>query len=374
MDGMLDSMQNAVIQQIDGMLAELYQIAGVRQKAAYLAIAANTVMCHIAAKMAPDTIGAAPFTPLDLFGKEMDGADIGLQQAGKVYIAPAVSGYVGGDITAGMLSVGMYAVGERLSASCCANKDKETETLFLDIGTNGEMVLGSHGDYVCCATAAGPAFEGASILMGMPACDGAISNVWLTETGIQVSVIGGGEAKGICGSGLIDALAVLKRAGFIDETGYIVEKTNKEAWDNSYTGTDDAVACIYLTDTVCITQADIRQLQMAKAAVAAGIQILLKERGTSLEQVGDLALAGGFGSFIDRKNAAEIGLFPKELLSVARVVGNAAGQGAAAAALSAQARESLADIQKSLHYIELSQHPLFFDEYIAQMNLTEIRT
>lgn len=351
-DGRLDQMQDAAVKQLDGMLTQLYQIAGIKQKAAYLAIAGNTVMCHIVAKIAPDTIGAAPFTPMSLFGEEIDGAELGLKQANQVYIAPAVSGYVGGDITAGMLSAGMYTSSSQVS--------KDIETLFLDIGTNGEIVLGSHGDYLCCATAAGPAFEGAQISMGMPACTGAISKVWLADGRIQVSVIGGGEAKGICGSGLVDALAVFLEMGLIDETGLINE-----------TGcTAGTSACIYLTRTVCITQADIRQLQMAKAAVAAGIRILLKERAINVEQIGALALAGGFGSFLDLKNAAAIGLFPKELLPAACVVGNAAGEGAAAAAISAQARDKLSDIQKSLHYVELSAHPLFFDEYIAQMNFS----
>ena len=398
-DGMLGQMHDAVIEQLNGMLSELCETAGVGRKIDYLAVAGNTVMCHILAGLAPDSIGTAPFTPQSLFGEEMDGAAIGLEHIDKVYIAPAAAGYVGGDITAGMLSIGMDTSGRNepaametnmrasadMGTKSKASADMETksnvpvdkravsnvpdsgERLFVDIGTNGEIVLGSNGDYLCCAAAAGPAFEGAQITLGMPACTGAVSKVWVENGRIRVSVIGGGEAEGICGSGLVDALAVFLKAGLMDATGCVTEKSEAGQPYDSYIGVQGEGACIYLTDKVYVTQADIRQMQMAKAAIAAGIQILLKERGISDSQVGELVLAGGFGSFLDLENAAAVGLIPKKLLPIARSVGNAAGEGAVSAALSIQAREKLTHIQNKLKYIELSAHPLFFDEYIEQM-------
>lgn len=370
-DGMLGQMHNAVIEQLNGMLSELCETAGVGRKIDYLAAAGNTVMCHILAGLAPDSIGTAPFTPQSLFGEEMDGAAIGLEHIDKVYIAPAAAGYVGGDITAGMLSIGMDTMetksNEPVDKRAVSNEPDRGERLFVDIGTNGEIVLGSNGDYLCCAAAAGPAFEGAQITLGMPACTGAVSKVWLENGRIQVSVIGGGEAEGICGSGLVDALAVFLKAGLMDATGCVTEKSEAGQPYDLYIGVQGEGACIYLTDKVYVTQADIRQMQMAKAAIAAGIQILLKERGIPDSQVGELVLAGGFGSFLDLENAAAVGLIPKNLLPIARSVGNAAGEGAVSAALSIQAREKLTHIQNNLKYIELSAHPQFFDEYIEQM-------
>ncbi len=246
-------------------------------------------------------------------------------------------------------------------------KMNEPETLLLDIGTNGEMVLGKAGDYVCCATAAGPAFEGAEITMGMPAADGAISKVWMEGAKLCVSVIGGKEATGICGSGLIDALAVFLETGLMDETGLLADEDEVEEELVDYLDEDENGSCIWLTDTVKITQADIRKLQLAKASIAAGIRILLSEKGLQMSEVEQVILAGGFGSFLNKKSAAAIGLIPSELLDVTVSVGNAAGEGAISAALSGEAREELARIQKEMRYVELSTHKKFSDEYMEQM-------
>ena len=349
----LSKLQGAVTGQINEMLRELVRKTGRKEKIDLLAVAGNTVMSHLFAGLSPESIGVVPFRPLSLFGDTWEAEKIGIENCREVYISPAVAGYVGGDITADLLAVQMDSA--------------EKETLLLDIGTNGEMVLGKDGDYVCCATAAGPAFEGAEITMGMPAADGAVSHVWMEGARMCVSVIGGGEPVGICGSGLIDALAVFLETGLMDETGRLADEDEVEEEMAAYQGEDENGNCVYLTEKIRVTQADVRKLQLAKAAVAAGIRILLDEKQMDTGDIGQVILAGGFGSFLDKKSAAEIGLIPKELLGAAVSVGNAAGEGAVSAAVSAQARQDLARIQKEMKYIELSTNKNFSEEYMEQM-------
>ena len=172
-DSGLDKLQSAIVDQINGMLVQLKQKAGRTEDIRRLAVAGNTVMSHLFCGLSPESIGVAPFTPLSLFGESYDAKQIGIEGCETVYVVPSIAGYVGGDIVADLAAVQMH--------SSVLAEDGEKETLLLDIGTNGEMVLGKSGSYVCCATAAGPAFEGAEIAMGMPAASGAISKVWLED-------------------------------------------------------------------------------------------------------------------------------------------------------------------------------------------------
>jgi uncharacterized 2Fe-2S/4Fe-4S cluster protein (DUF4445 family) len=182
-----------------------------------------------------------------------------------------------------------------------------------------------------------------------------------------VEVIGNVPAVGICGSGLLDALSVLLRLGIVDERGMIREPQAMSVACRRYLGTFDGHPCVWLTPQVCLTQEDIRDLQLAKAAFAAGMEILLRERGIHYRQIDRVVLCGGFGSCMDKESAAAVGLLPVELLPVTESVGNAAGEGAVCAALSAQAREKLMEIKKSVEYIELSSHPDFAEAYIQGM-------
>lgn len=241
----------------------------------------------------------------------------------------------------------------------------------LNIGTNGEIVLGTPGDYLCCSAPAGPAFEGAEIKMGMPAFEGAISKVWCKNGNIFVSTIGGKNAIGLCGSGLIDALAVFLETGLIDETGLIADVDEADACFRKYIGKDENGSCIYLTKNVCVTQDDIRKLQLAKASIAAGIDVLLAERHISYEEISQVVLAGGFGSFLNKKSAADIDMIPAKLLNVTCSVGNAAGEGAVSAAISMAAREELRWLQNETQYVELSTYSGFSQAYIEEMCFPE---
>ena len=362
-EGKLKEMQQQITGQLSGMIRKLLEndVAGMSRKSASddgkvdcLSVVGNAVMCHLLAGISPESIGKAPFLPEEYFGKTYPGEEIGIDGCRTVYIAPSVSGYVGGDITADLLAV--------------IPGHEEEETLLLDIGTNGEMALGKKGDYVCLAAAAGPAFEGAQIEMGMPAKEGAVSHVYLDQRRIRLQVIGETKATGICGSGLLDALAVFLKLGLMDKDGRIREQREVSVACWKYLGEYKNEICIYLSEGVCVTQEDIRNLQLAKGAIAAGIEILFRERGISYGDVDRLVLAGGFGSYLKPESAAAVGLIPEELLPVTESVGNAAGAGAVSAAVSHAAREELTQIQKGMRYLELSSHPDFQELYIQHMN------
>lgn len=407
----LEEMRAAITGQIQQMINECLSRCGrengrIRQ----LVIAGNTVMCHLFTGLSPESIGRAPFMPQEYFGRNYKGGELGFANVDDIYIMPAVSGYVGGDITSDMLYIDMYKTTACIQNTGVSKSDttgqdiltanelqqnrlehdkqdtgklvqREKEMLILDIGTNGEMVLGKSNDYTCCATAAGPAFEGAEIELGMSAVSGAISRVWIENDQIQVKVIGADRekgqtatAKGICGSGLIDALYVFLSLGLIDETGRIKTHRQVPYKYHRYLGDDEEENdCIFLTDEVYITQDDIRKLQLAKGAVAAGIAVLMQARGLKCDDIGQVFIAGGFGSVLDKHSAAGIGMIPAELVDRTVAIGNAAAGGAMIAAINPNAEKRLDEIAKSMKYIELSSDKNFSDEYIRQMNLGEMK-
>lgn len=262
--GELQKLHEVIAGQIETMLEKLCEKSHKKKKIQRLAVAGNTVMCHLFAGISPEAIGVAPFMPEELFGKEYTGSSVGIDCCEIVNILPCVAGYVGSDITADVLA---------------AVPEDGGQWLLLDIGTNGEMLLGNAKDgYVCCATAAGPAFEGAEITMGMPAADGAIASVTYKNHRLSVGTIGEKDAVGICGSGLLDALAVFLEAGLMDESGMLMEVEEVPEELRGYIGTYEGQPCVWLSEKVCVTQEDVRNLQLAKAAIAAGIEILLKEK------------------------------------------------------------------------------------------------
>ena len=348
--GELQKLHEVIAGQIETMLEKLCEKSHKKKKIQRLAVAGNTVMCHLFAGISPEAIGVAPFMPEELFGKEYTGSSVGIDCCEIVNILPCVAGYVGSDITADVLA---------------AVPEDGGQWLLLDIGTNGEMLLGNAKEgYVCCATAAGPAFEGAEITMGMPAADGAIASVTYKNHRLSVGTIGEKEAVGICGSGLLDALAVFLESGLMDESGMLMDEEEVPEECRHYIGRYEGQECVWLTEKVCVTQEDVRNLQLAKAAIAAGIEILLKEKAFEYKDVTGVLLAGGFGSFLNKESAAKIGLIPKELLPVTEAVGNAAGEGAVFAAISNDARNHLLEIRCEMHYLELSMHPAFSDLYM----------
>lgn len=358
--GHLKLLQAQITGQIAQMLTDLKEKAGKKAPIDRLAVVGNTVMSHLFAGISPTSIGVTPFVPKEYFGKEYKGEELGLPDCRTVYIAPAVAGFVGGDITADLLSV--------LPQGKSSGDEK---WLLLDVGTNGEMAVGTTENIYCCATAVGSAFEGAQMTMGMPALEGAISHVWLDQRRIRIEVIGKKEACGICGSGLIDTLDVLLSMGVLEPSGRLKMPQEVSVAYRRYLGTYQGQNCVWLAPGVCLTQEDIHGLQLAKAAFAAGLKLLLKESATSYHELKQVILAGGFGSYLNKESAAAIGLIPKELLAITVSVGNAAGEGAVSAALSEEARKQLLYLQRNMHYIELSTHPEFANVYMEQMSFDQ---
>lgn len=312
-------------------------------------IVGNTVMQHLHAGLSPVGISVAPFRPETLF-------DWGFQASDKVSYSPCVSGYVGGDITAGLLASGLTHMPGR--------------SLFLDIGTNGEMALGGQAGLIGCAVASGPAFEGVGISCGMPGIDGAVSHVVWKDADPSLNVIGGGRPRGICGSGLIDLLAVLLERHLISGSGLLYGPEDAPAGYESFLGEDEnGNGIFYLTSdhSVFLTAADVRNLQLAKAAVAAGVNVLLHAAGIAAEEVDHLMLSGGFGNFMDVHSAAAIGMFPACLAERVVHLGNSALTGARSVLLHPELVEDLYRIQRSFQYLELSGNEDFNREYPEQM-------
>ncbi len=364
----LARLRQGIVQQISDMINKLANKNNISIDHIYnIAIAGNTIMGHLFMGITPEHIASAPFTPADTQSGVYPAHDIGLSlgSAARVFMLPHISGYVGSDVVAGILATGM-------------DKNKDL-SLIIDIGTNGEIVLGNAEKMVCCSTAAGPAFEGANIRHGMGGVSGAINNVMLDGDGLKYTTINDRAPLGICGSGIVDALAMLLDAGIVDETGRLLDEDEIESevgqkLAHRLTQVDGLTAFV-IADTeasgtgepIVITQKDVREIQLAKAAIAAGIKVLINRMGEDVDRIANLYLAGGFGSYIDKRNAARIGLIPSKLEEKVIAIGNGAGTGAILSLLSSQEYQRTDTIKAMAEYVELSSTPEFQTEYVDSM-------
>ena len=323
----------------------------------FAVICGNTVMQHIAANIDPSSIANAPFISPSLFGEDYSAYTLGFLKNPNavVYFAPCFASYVGGDIACGMIATGLDACRENV--------------LFVDIGTNGEIGLSTKNGLYFCSAAAGPAFEGAHISCGMAGTDGAIGEILVDGNKICYRTIGGGKPIGICGSGIIDAVAVMLECGFLDETGCILERNETSAFGEYIEEDEDGNPCFMIDreNNIYINGKDIREVQLAKAAVCAGVDTLLRRADIGCNDLNRVVIAGGFGSHIEAKNACRIGLLPSSLSEKICCVGNAAGAGALAVLLGKEPRESSKMICSKSDYTELSQDPYFMEKYIEEM-------
>lgn len=313
----------------------------------------NTIMEHIARGIDPTPISRAPFTAPTLFKNAcFDASDIGLElgDGAVCMLAPCFASYVGGDIVCGMLATEL---------DMCRDN-----VIFLDVGTNGEIGLSVGGKLYFCSAAAGPAFEGANISCGCSGICGAIRAVSY-DGEIKISTIGDAPPVGICGSGLIDAVAVMLRLGVIDETGAFTDEYSEDIGAR-VRETDNGDA-FFLYDNVYISERDIREVQLAKAAICAGIYTLLNNAKIGADDISRFVLAGGFGSKIDPRSACDIGLVPCELYGKTTSAGNTAGIGAVKLLLSGDVRRRAEAICNEYEYIELSSNAFFMNSYIEQM-------
>ena len=343
-------LHDMIIRQVEEMLSGLCRRCGVPRGELQAAVATgNTTMLHFFAGLDPAGIGTAPFTPQSLFGATYEGLLSGLP----VYLPPCVSAYVGADMVCCILSAAPERRGNRV--------------LLIDIGTNGEMVLSSNGTLTCCSTAAGPAFEGSGISCGSIAQSGAISAVSPLADGHSLSydTIDHLPARSICGSGVIEALSAFGTLGLMDETGLL--QGDDPFFRRWFISTERGFSFCFPGSRVHLTQEDVRQIQLAKAAIAGGIQTLLDFCRLTPRDLDALCLCGGFGSSLHLQSAEHIGLIPPGTAGKAAALGNAALRGAAMALLCQEDRQKLAHIARQCRYIELSTDAAFMAHYIDAM-------
>ena len=324
---------------LNELISEACDEAGISSEDIYVAsIVGNTCMHHLYMGIDPKPLVIAPYNAVIKDELELKPEETGLQinKDGKLFILPNIAGFVGADTSGVLLAT--------------AFDEKEKLTLVIDIGTNGEMALGTKGKFYVCSTAAGPAFEGAKIECGMRGREGAIEHVSLNENGDLVcKVIGDKESEGICGSGLLDAIAVLLKKGVIDESGRMeCEK-------------------FYLTENVYLSQKDIREVQLAKSAICTGIMMLAEKLGVEVDDIEEVLLAGAFGNYMDPDSACAIGLIPKELRSKIIMIGNAAGEGAKLAVLSYPEFLRAQSIAAKADFVELASESKFQDMFVDNL-------
>lgn len=369
--GGLEELQSLVVKGLNQIIAKLCRENKLKSEEIYHAVVVgNTTMSHLFLGVDPTYLARAPFIPCFRQTAVLSAAELGLGilGEGKVTVLPMVAGYVGAD-TVGVM------VASRIDELAGIH-------LFVDIGTNGEIILAGKGRILTCSTAAGPAFEGAGIKYGMRAAAGAIERVKIAGD-VELGVIGTGKEKvrGICGSGLIDAVGEMYKAGIIDSRG----RMNSSAKDlqnlppalreriqvineiNEFIlvqGQDSAGG-----ETIAITQKDIRELQLAKGAVLAGIKVLMVQLGIEAEEIDGIHLAGAFGSYIDRASALEIGLLPPVPLAKIQSIGNAAGKGAQMALLSTAEMARAEGLARKAEHIELSTESTFQKEFLKSLAL-----
>lgn len=323
---------------LNTLTEELCAAHGIQpEKIMALSVVGNTAMHHLFLGLPTDRLAKLPYAPYRTERARLDPAEYGIRvdSNARLHVLPVIAGFVGADTVACLLA-GNWTEREELS-------------LLIDIGTNGEMVLGNRERMVVCSTAAGPAFEGAKISCGMRGAEGAIDHVRPNPINgkPEYHVIGGGEAKGVCGSGLLDLIALLVEREIIDETGLL------ETPEYELEGTG-----------LKITRKDVREVQLAKAAIASGILLMAEYMGVSLKDIRTVELAGAFGSFMDIENVCAIGLLPKELKDRVRIVGNAAGEGAGLVLLDRENLERADRLARKAEFLELATMKHFQDTFV----------
>ncbi len=364
----LAKISGTVISALNEMIEELANGAGIRSAHIYkLAVAGNTAMQHIFCRVNPASLGELPFIPAVREPVRMTAEESGINisPGGEVYVFPTIGGFVGGDAVSAILASGMAS--------------SKKIRILVDIGTNGEIIAGGSGRLLCASAAAGPAFESARISMGMIASAGAIEKVVINEV-VHINVIGNTGAEGICGSGLIDAAAQMAGAGLIDPSGRLVnseelhESAPEELKKRIVSMNGETAFTLSGEDNhrkICITQRDIRELQLAKSAIYSGIRILKQTLGVKIEDVEEILIAGAFGNFIRRSNAKRIGLIPDIPSHKIKFIGNASSSGAKLLLLSKEIEKEAERIADAAEHVELASSGAFQQEFAENMLFPE---
>ena len=362
----LERLRIAAQSTLSELTNEVIKEAGINPNNVYeIAIAGNATMVQLVLGVDPEPVGVAPFITASQDWPVLNAKEFGIKihPGARAYIFPSFGAYVGGDIVAGVLASGM-------------DRDKRVR-LFIDVGTNCEIVLSDGNKILTTAAPAGPAFEAASIKCGMRAADGAIEVVKITKDGVSLQVIGDVEPQGMCGSGLVDAVAELAKIGVLDQSGRFVTQEvmekefpklssrliNLETNENAFLLHGDKNDPL-----VYLTQRDVRELQFAKASIATGWRLLMEQLKLNDEDIQQVLLAGSFGSYLSPASAIQIGLVPK--IPVMRIVsaGNVAGEGAKMVLLSQPERNGATALLNEVEYVELSDRADFNDNFVVQLS------
>ncbi|MBR7097790.1 MAG: DUF4445 domain-containing protein, partial [Clostridia bacterium] len=343
LDGKQGSLATAIRVAVNDILSKLSIQASIEPTAIdSVVITGNTVMLSLLTKESVEPFSHAPFDAKRLFGETLTAEQLELSALSpntSVYLPPCISAFVGADTTCAILATELTK--------------QNVPTLLADIGTNGEMALWNDGKLTVCSTAAGPAFEGVGISMGMRGAEGAIDKVTVSNGTLQAHVIGDAEPKGICGSGLVDAVACMLDEEILDESGFL----ENEPFE--------------IKAPVTLTQKDIRMLQLAKSAICAGLMTLMENDRLTPSDVPILSIAGGFGNYLNMESAARIGLLPKALAEHAKAVGNAALGGAVMLLLNETYRAKAEVLTKNAVTLDLSSNHTFSEFYMSGMMLGE---
>ena len=326
-------------------------------------IGGNTTMLELAAAINPEPLGHLPFT-VDIKGGGTHAVNrfgLDMNPAGKIYIPPIVHAFVGSDITAGVLA--------------CDCLEMKKPSLFVDIGTNGEMGLNSGDRFIVASTAAGPAFEGMGVSCGIRAVPGAVESAYYNGETIDFKTIDGRPARGICGSGIIDTVAALLRAGVIDSSGRMKKPAQADEIEPLVAeGLQliDGNPVFQIAENVYFTQADIRQIQLAKGAIRTGIDMLLAEAGVAPEDLDEVILAGAFGYHLRPESLATLGLIPEQLSRKIRFAGNTSKTGCAMLLLNTSLRTYLEKKVLNMEHLPLAEKTSFQDMFIENLNFPEL--
>jgi uncharacterized 2Fe-2S/4Fe-4S cluster protein (DUF4445 family) len=367
----LRELQHKIIGCMNEIIARVTHKAGVDRNNIYeVTFGGNTTMHHLLLSINPAHIAQTPYVAVvrEAINTKASRLGININPNGNVFAMPNIAGFVGGDTVGVILAADMM--------------QSEKTILAIDIGTNGELALGTKDRMICCSCAAGPAFEGARIRFGMRASDGAIEKVLMRDD-VELNVIGNVRARGICGTGLIDAVAELLRLGVIDSTGKLLgpsavpEAVPPAVRKRIVSGQNGLDFILVPGDAsqngqpILLTQRDVREVQLAKGAIFAGIQILKRELGIGDSDIHEILLAGAFGNFIRRNQAKRIGLLPDLPTDRIRFIGNAAGAGARMALVARECRREATRISEQVRYVELGGRPDFQEEFMTAMMFPE---
>lgn len=360
----VQQLQKTIVQLLNQLLYDVCVQARIdRKDVKEIDISANCTMMHMLLGEDAKSIGRAPYKPVFTEAKRIRAKEIGIE-AGEdtmLYCLPAVSAYIGADIVAG--------------AYVCELQKETGNVLFVDIGTNGEIVLTVDGRLFCCSCAAGPALEGMNISSGMRASEGAIEDVYLTETGIQLEIIGEQEPIGICGSGILAAIREGLNTKIIKKNGVFIKKETLEQSDYRYSfirkNGNKREFLLSEDPEIVVTQADVRQVQLAKGAILSGFVGLLNQAGICMEELQKVIVAGQFGSHLPKESLIGVGILPREVEERLVYVGNSSKTGAYMALMSETVKKEMEELAQKMEYIELSQIPNYEQIFAKSMIFPE---